>query len=483
MKKILILVVGLLLTVTLTGCTKEVEVPVIEYVDRDKEVIVYVEEELPVIPAVVDMSTIDDFLGRPDVQYIDLRNFDDKMSAGYIAGFEMIPFFDYLEKTGILVRTDSNWDFAAEDILSQGALRALFSEDKTVFLMCGSGTRAGYVMAALESLGYTDVLNVGGIGSYTGSNLGAGDGSYNLEVQLPLPAVVDMTNIDMYLGRSDVQYVDLRDFDDKMNSGYIAGFEMIPFFDYLEKTNLLVRTDKNWDFAAEDIMSQGALRALFNEDKTVFLMCGSGTRAGYVMAALESLGYTNVINVGGIGSYTGANLVAGDGTYMNEVSVLGDYTPGTYFGFSDGLYTATVVIGQGGGITSVFFDAAYASVNGCSIEGVIDTEIDETAECDTAGGVLVYNPATTKQILGFDYHMAAYSASTLEWFEQANEMAAAIVVAQGWDADWAMAADGDHQKFVVTDQEVIDDVAGVTIGVEGFQTALEDALTQAMPAS
>ena len=270
-----------------------------------------------------------------------------------------------------------------------------------------------------------------------------------------------MANIDMYLGRNDVQYVDLRNFDDKMNSGYIAGFEMIPFFDYLENTGILVRTDGDWIFDAADIGSAGALNALFDKDKTIFVMCGSGTRAGYVMAALESLGFTDVINVGGIGVYTGANLVSGDGEYLNEVSVLGDYTPGTYFGFyADGLYTATVIVGQGGGITSVFFDAVTCSV---------DTDDDDIND----------SVCTTKQILGDDYGMVAYGGATLEWYEQANELAAAIIAAQGWDADWEIV---DH-KFVETDQEVIDDVAGVTISVNGFQTALEDALDQATPAS
>ncbi len=463
MKKFLIVIALFALTLTLAGCEKIVEVEVIEYVDREVEV--EVPMTWPDIPTTVDMATVDDYLGRPDVQYVDLRDFDDKMNSGYIAGFEMIPFFMFLEDTNLLVRTDGNFTFAAEDIISQGALRALFDEDKTIFLMCGSGTRAGYVKDALDSLGYTDVINVGGLGSYTGDNLVAGDGTFNLEVQLPIPAVVDMTNIDMYLGRNDVQYVDLRNFDDKMNSGYIAGFEMIPFFDYLENTGILVRTDGNFTFAAEDIISQGALRALFDEDKTIFLMCGSGTRAGYVMAALESLGFTDVINVGGIGVYTGANLVAGDGEYLNEVSILGDYTPGTYFGFDPaGLYTATVIIGQGGGITSVFFDAVTCST---------DSNDDGTNDSD----------CTTKQILGDAYNMVTYGGANQEWYKQANELAAAIVAAQGWDVDWDMQVDGNHEKFVVTDAEVIDDVAGVTIGVEGFLTALEDCLDQATPAS
>ena len=45
------------------------------------------------------------------------------------------------------------------------------------------------------------------------------------------------------------------------------------------------------------------------------------------------------------------------------------------------------------------------------------------------------------------------------------------------------ATSADHDKFDVTDAEVILDVAGVTIGIEGFKVAWEEAIEQAIPAS
>ena len=99
-------------------------------------------EEVPELPETVDMSNLDDYLDRADVQYVDLRNFDEKMKNGYVMGFEVIPFFDYLEATDILVRSDGNWEFAAADLKSQAALEDLFDSSKAIFLMCGSGTRA-----------------------------------------------------------------------------------------------------------------------------------------------------------------------------------------------------------------------------------------------------------------------------------------------------------------------------------------------------
>lgn len=271
-----------------------------------------------------------------------------------------------------------------------------------------------------------------------------------------IPSTVTVTEIDEYLGRSDAQYIDLRNFDDKMKSGYISGFEFIPFFDYLEATNVLVRTDGNWDFAAEDIKNEAALRALFNEDRTIFLMCGSGTRAGFVKAALESLGYENVINAGGFADYGSTtpalNLVAGDGTYLNEVSTLGGYTPGVYFGFDTvGKYMVTIVIGQGGGITEVLFDAVYGN--------------------------------STKQDLGDAYTLG----SGVTWAAEANILAAYIVANQGWDGITFNETDFTGKTMVnvpshflkINQDESTDAVAGVTIGAEGFVLAWNDAIAQA----
>jgi len=477
-KKLFLLLTVFVLGFVLTGCTEQpedycpegevyVDGECIEYVApnpnacEDGEAYVdgeckeYVEPtELAEIPAEVTMDTVDDYLGRPDVQYVDLRNFDDKVKSGYIAGFEFIPFFDVLEATDILVR-NTGWDFTSADIVDQTALEGFFDAEKTIFLMCGSGTRAGYVKAALESIGYTNVINVGGIGTYTGDNKVDGDGSYNVEVQLPLPDVVDMTNIDMYLGRSDVQYVDLRNFDDKMKSGYIAGFEFIPFFDYLEYENILVR-HTGWDFAAVDILDFEALEGLFSMDKTIFLMCGSGTRAGYVKAALEERGYTNVYNVGGIGTYTGDNKVFGDGSYVLEPAPRGLYLPGVHVGVDEvSGYMVTVTVNDLGAIVDVVFDSMYHG--------------------------------TTKQALGPDYGMRT-NTDGWTWAEMANVLADFVVENQGfgdmmftetaYDPTWNDMTVPHH--IIETDvANSPDDVAGVTAGMEGFVFAWNLAISQA----
>ena len=129
----------------------------------------------------VTMVTIDNYLDS-EARFIDLRNFSDQLSSGYITGFELVPFFQYLEGRA-LVR-NNGWNFSAEDIESKFILENIFGQkNKEIFLMCGSGTRAGYVKAALEELGYKKVYNVGGIKDYDGENMIPGDADFKLIIK------------------------------------------------------------------------------------------------------------------------------------------------------------------------------------------------------------------------------------------------------------------------------------------------------------
>ena len=290
MKKLLSLALVFVAVLTLAACgTKAVE-----------------------IPEVITMENIDTLLERDNVQLVDLRNYSDKMASGYIDGFEIISFFEYLENNAIV--RNNGWTWQADNLIDEDILANFFNMDAdAIIMMCGSGTRAGFVMAALEQMGYENVYNAGGIGDYAGENLVMGDAVYSGKF---LPATVTMANIDSVLEADNVQLVDLRNWQDKMASGYIAGFEMIPFFNYLEVEGYLVRTD-GWNHLSANIVDADILENFFDKDaRAIYLMCGSGTRAGFVMAALEELGYTNVVNAGGISSYEGSNLVMGDATYV-----------------------------------------------------------------------------------------------------------------------------------------------------------------------
>ena len=258
----------------------------------------------------ITMANIDEYLAY-DARFVDLRNFSDQLSGGYIAGFELIPFFQFLEGRA-LVRNNS-WEFTPVDIKNKAILENIFGDkESAVLLMCGSGTRAGYVKAALKEIGYTKVINAGGIKDYTGANKILGDGKFNGSAVLP--SEVTMANIDKLMSRPGAKYVDLRNVTDKYVSGYIDGFENISFFEYLEN-NALVRNNK-WEFSAADIESKAKLMNMFGDkEREIFLMCGSGTRAGYVKAALEEIGYSKVYNAGGIKDYAGDRKILGDADF------------------------------------------------------------------------------------------------------------------------------------------------------------------------
>jgi rhodanese-related sulfurtransferase len=271
--------------------------------------------EAVVLPETVSMSNVDEYLFDGDWQFVDLRNFDDQMADGWVRGFEFIPFFDYLEYTDILVRTNL-WTFeGSNNILNESALKALFDEDKVIVLMCAGGARAGFVKDALEYLGYENVYNAGALSAYKGDHRVFGDGEYAFDMPIPesrgdLPLSLALSDeaFDLYVTRSDVQFVDLRNFTDKMNAGWHIDSTIIPFFDFLEANDILVRLD-GWNFTPETIKNETMLRSLFVEDMYIVLICAGGIRAEFVKLALEHLGYEHVYNAGGFSSYEGNRVI------------------------------------------------------------------------------------------------------------------------------------------------------------------------------
>ena len=162
---------------------------------------------------------------------------------------------------------------------------------------------------ALEDIGYTTVYNAGGIRDYDGENKVLGDGEY--AGKRALPEEVTMANIDQYLGREGAKYVDLRNVQDKYVGGYIDGFEVVSFFQYLDG-NAFVRNN-GWEFSEADLASEAVLENIFGpKDREVFVMCSSGARSGYTKEALEAIGYEEVYNVGGIRDYQGDHKIFGD---------------------------------------------------------------------------------------------------------------------------------------------------------------------------
>jgi hypothetical protein len=185
------LILLLVLSLTLVGCGKKVEennsLPKPEVTDG-------IRGEQFGIDKNINEETIDNYLGREDTVYRDMRmlkdpgNYEaiggDSYLSGFVKGFEVVPFpylvnvtglpeevgdtytgktlFTYTEKDGYKANYEESMDI----------LEYYFPKDKKIFLMCGGGGYAGMTKTMLIALGWNkdNIYNVGGYWFYTGKN-------------------------------------------------------------------------------------------------------------------------------------------------------------------------------------------------------------------------------------------------------------------------------------------------------------------------
>ena len=136
---------------------------------------------------------------------------------------------------------------------------------------------------------------------------------------------------DKYLNREDSVYRDMRMLKDEANyekiggdsylSGFVSGFEVIPFPYIVNVTGLpeevgntysgktLYTKKENGKYVANYKESQEILEYYFPKDKYIFLMCGGGGYAGMMKNMLVDLGWDEdmIYNVGGYWFYKGKN--------------------------------------------------------------------------------------------------------------------------------------------------------------------------------
>ena len=165
--------------------------------------------------------------------------------------------------------------------------------------------------------------------------------------KLPLPEVaegirgeqfgidknINEETIDDYLNREDSVYRDMRmlkdpgDYEaiggDSYLSGYIKGFEVVPYPLLVNVTGLPEEVGKTYDeetlftqkkdgkYIANYEESLEILELYFPKDKNIFLMCGGGGYAGMTKNMLVALGWDKdkIYNVGGYWNYEGDNKV------------------------------------------------------------------------------------------------------------------------------------------------------------------------------
>ncbi len=152
---------------------------------------------------------------------------------------------------------------------------------------------------------------------------------------------INETTIDNYLNRSDSEYRDMRMLKDPGNyeaiggdsylSGFIKGFEVVPYPYLVNVTGLPKEVGKTYEgntlftlkdgkYIANYNESLSILEYLFPKDKNIFLMCGAGGYAGSTKEMLVALGWdeNKIYNIGGYWYYNGNNNVEVKRTTNNK---------------------------------------------------------------------------------------------------------------------------------------------------------------------
>lgn len=152
---------------------------------------------------------------------------------------------------------------------------------------------------------------------------------------------INETTIDNYLNRSDSVYRDMRMLKDPGNyeaiggdsylSGFIKGFEVVPYPYIVNVTGLPEEVGKTYEgktlftlkdgkYIANYNESLSILEYLFPKDKNIFLMCGAGGYAGSTKEMLVAHGWdeNKIYNIGGYWYYNGNNNVEVKRTTNNK---------------------------------------------------------------------------------------------------------------------------------------------------------------------
>lgn len=142
----------------------------------------------------VNEETIDQYLGRSDAVYRDLRMLEDPGNyeaiggdsyvSGFVKGFSLVPFPYIVNVKGLpeevgdtytgktLFHLHSDGTYSANYEESMNILEGLFPKDKVIFLMCGGGGYSGMMKNMLVELGWDEdkIYDVGGYWYYGGNN-------------------------------------------------------------------------------------------------------------------------------------------------------------------------------------------------------------------------------------------------------------------------------------------------------------------------
>ena len=185
MKKNIIFVIIALFMILLVGCKGDkLPIPELEGGIRGEQF---------GIDKNINESTIDNYLGRDDAVYRDMRMLidpaeyekigGDSYISGFVNGFEIISYPFLVNVSGLPVEvgagytgetlfTQTDDGYVANYEESMEILEAMFPKDKYIFLMCGGGGYAGMTKNLLVTLGWDQnkIYNIGGFWYYEGNN-------------------------------------------------------------------------------------------------------------------------------------------------------------------------------------------------------------------------------------------------------------------------------------------------------------------------
>ena len=141
----------------------------------------------------INEATIDQYLGREDTVYRDMRMLKDEADyeaiggdswlSGLVEGFEVVPYPYLVNVEGLPAEVGSPYSgntlfthdetgYTANYEESMDILEYLFPKDKNIILMCGGGGYAGMTKAMLAELGWDaeKIYNAGGYWYYDGDH-------------------------------------------------------------------------------------------------------------------------------------------------------------------------------------------------------------------------------------------------------------------------------------------------------------------------
>lgn len=147
----------------------------------------------------------------------------------------------------------------------------------------------------------------------------------------------------------------------------------------------------------------------------------------------------------------------------------GDFTPGVYFGYSSGHQNsfAVVTVDDNGMIVSVLIDSVHLKAEEGGPANWVHRENDVTGIATTKrslNGGCAYNMWPAQPVVNCEVE------GEIMWVAQVDMIAAAVVENQGLPS------------WTITENRFGEDgIAGVTIRVNTYITAIENALSQARP--